>query len=286
MSDDFSSLTTVQQEQILRQATQSTDNQTSSSFLDGLGSAFDSAVEGVGEFIDSRFRRLAQTGLEPGAEIAAPIPPVEATMAESDDQRVRLRVQNFGYFYHDPSNNLIKPLAATGGIVFPYTPNIMLSHTAAYAAQSPTHSNYAQPFYNSSSTDPITVAGTFTAQNQNEARYLLAVLQFLRSVTKMFRGGNFAGNPPPVLRLGGYGNYIFPDVPVVVTNFTYELPDSVDYITAYPNTSNGTLQTDSSRVPTRTSVAITLQPTYSRRTQREFNMKEFSRGNQLNKGFI
>jgi hypothetical protein len=47
----------------------------------------------------------------------------------------------------------------------------------------------------------------------------------------MFTGtDNPAGNPPIILRLSGYGDYVFKNVPVVVNSFSIELPNNVDYI--------------------------------------------------------
>jgi hypothetical protein len=39
-----------------------------------------------------------------------------------------------------------------------------------------------------------------------------------------------AGNPPPVIMLNGYGNYVFKNVPVVVTKMQVELAQDCDYI--------------------------------------------------------
>jgi hypothetical protein len=45
-----------------------------------------------------------------------------------------------------PSDSLLKPLVLTGGLVFPYTPTILIQHTANYNSLQPVHTNY--PFYN------------------------------------------------------------------------------------------------------------------------------------------
>ena len=39
-----------------------------------------------------------------------------------------------------------------------------------------------------------------------------------------------AGAPPPIVKLTGYGDFVFPNVPVVIRNFTVDLPADVDYI--------------------------------------------------------
>ena len=61
----------------------------------------------------------------------------------------------------------------------------------------------------------------FTAQNEEEARYVLASIMFLRLVTKSFRNDDqLAGSPPPVCRLTGHGQNLLPNVPVVVQDFS------------------------------------------------------------------
>lgn len=47
----------------------------------------------------------------------------------------------------------------------------------------------------------------------------------------MFAGSDpKAGNPPPVIFLNGYGNYVFKNIPVVVTSFSTSLSKECDYI--------------------------------------------------------
>jgi hypothetical protein len=47
----------------------------------------------------------------------------------------------------------------------------------------------------------------------------------------MFTGNDpKAGNPPPIVMLNGYGNYVFKNVPVVVTQFQTQLDATCDYI--------------------------------------------------------
>jgi hypothetical protein len=88
------------------------------------------------------------------------------------------------------------------------------------------------------------ITGDFTAQNTVEANYMLAVIHFFRSMTKMFYGQDqnpSRGVPPPLCYLSGYGPYQFDNHPVVITNFTYNLPVDVDYITAYPTNSSNAI---------------------------------------------
>jgi hypothetical protein len=74
---------------------------------------------------------------------------------------------------------------------------------------------------------------TFTAQDTGEANYLLAVITFFKSVTKMFYGQDAErGAPPPLVYLSGLGEYQFNEHPCVVSQFNYNLPSDADYIRA------------------------------------------------------
>jgi hypothetical protein len=63
-----------------------------------------------------------------------------------------------------------------------------MGYKANYQPYDLTHSNYRGYFYKNSAIDAINLRGTFTAQDTTEANYLLAVIHFFRSVTKMFYG--------------------------------------------------------------------------------------------------
>ena len=151
------------------------------------------------------------------------------------DWRVRLRLApNADYLYKVSGNpGILAPLAATDGVIFPYTPTIETSYQAKYDSYDLTHSNYRGYFYKNSMVENISIKGTFTAQDTKEAQYLLAVIHFFKSVTKMFYGQDQqAGTPPPLVYLSGFGKYQFNESPCVVTNFGYSLPNDVDYIRA------------------------------------------------------
>ena len=129
--------------------------------------------------------------------------------------------------------NILAPLATTNGVVFPYTPSVTTSYQAKYNTYDLVHSNYRGVFYQGSGVSEISVRGVFTAQDTSEAAYLLAVIHFFRSVTKMFYGQDEQrGAPPPLVYLTGLGDYQFNAHPAVVTNFEYSLPSDVDYIRA------------------------------------------------------
>jgi hypothetical protein len=232
------------------------------------------------------------------------------------DWRVRISLApNSDYFYNDPNNTLLSPLrsetvgaggggdfAISGignalfggrqrvGVVFPYTPQVQLTHTANYSSQKLTHNNYTQFYYDNSEVQAISISGDFTVQNVNEGQYLLAAVYFFRSVTKMFFGADpKAGNPPPLVYLNGYGQYYLPNVPCVVTSFSHTMPAEVDYMDipepglAIYNPQLTGKRMNSTRLPTTSSITLSLQPVYSRTAQSQnFSLADFSNGALIN----
>ena len=261
-----------------------------------------------------------------------------ASAAGEDDWRVRLSLADSAtIFYKDTStqNSIMAPLIETNGVIWPYTPSIQVSHVANYSTAVLTHSNYSAHFYNNSDVSDITISGEFTVQSQEEGQYLMAAIYFLRASTKMFFGqGANIGNPPPILFLDGYGSHYFPHVPCVITNFTHNLSNDVDYVqvpitqtsledvapVAPPDNPNGAVNylenkglenipqlgrgtnlvkkastqkyttiTSTTRVPTASTVSVTVRPVYSRQNLHDrFNLSEFAQGKLIGdkkKGF-
>ena len=158
-----------------------------------------------------------------------------ATAAAEDDWRVRVSLAaGAGIFYQDPTllpNALMYPLLETNGVIWPYVPQISVTHQANYTPVGLTHSNYPAHFYNNSEVADIQVSGEFTVQGPADGQYLMAAIYFFRAATKMFFGqGANVGNPPPIVFLDGYGSHYFPHVPCVITTFQHTMPAEVDYI--------------------------------------------------------
>lgn len=164
--------------------------------------------------------------------------------AQSSDWRVRLRLApNSNYLYNASPPGILAALKETDGVIFPYTPSIDTAYKANYDPYDLTHSNYRGYFYRGSYVDPVNIRAQFTAQDTKEADYLLAVIHFFRSCTKMFYGQDVQrGSPPPLVYLNGYGDYQFNEHPCVVSQFNYTLPPDVDYIRAQNFLSNNTNQ--------------------------------------------
>ena len=180
------------------------------------------ANDRINEFIQSKIPNNLRPGQQPQYELG-----------QSEDWRVRMSLAPGTSFLYQ---GILAPLKDTDGVIFPYTPNINITYAANYAAAEPTHSNYKIHQYKNSAVDAINITCDFTAQDSAEAEYMLAVIHFFRTVTKMFYGQDSgvikAGTPPPLCFLHGLGAFQFDNHPLVITNFNYILPTDVDYIKA------------------------------------------------------
>ena len=151
------------------------------------------------------------------------------------DWRVRLALAPESKYLYNNQNNagILAPLQKTDGVIFPYTPAINVSYAAQYDPTKLTHSNYTMFQYTSSSVDSVSITCDFTAQDVFEANYMLAVIHFFRSMTKMFYGQDSDpknGTPPPLCYLYGLGGFQFDALPLAINGFNYVLPQDVDYI--------------------------------------------------------
>lgn len=214
-----------------------------------------------------------------------------AAQSITSDTRARLSLSpgSGNILYNDDNNVLLSPLRNTGGIQFPYTPAIQLSYSANYTEQSLAHTNYAQQSYGNSSINQITVTGQFTSNREEEARYVLAVIHFLRSATKMFYGRDEnRGAPPPVLRFSAYGTFMFTNLPVVIAQTTLDLDSNVDYIdvidpelSAIVPSIDGSASSTRTQIPTQLQISMTLIPIVTRTQSLDFSLRDYARGSLL-----
>lgn len=212
------------------------DSSLSSIAQQGVGAA------AAGSGFDPSSARLAVAGLIPGGSIGLKIGGAKVNLnlgGGAPDWRLRVSLaDSANYFYHAQSpadRGIMSPLFGSetqNGVIFPYTPQVQVTHTANYSQQKFTHSNYPGYFYENSEVAAITINGDFTVQNNIEGQYLLAAITFFRACTKMWFGQSkgMLGFPPPMVYLNGYGANYLPNVPCVVTSFSHTMPNDCDYI--------------------------------------------------------
>ena len=209
------------------------------------------------------------------------------------DWRIRLSMPNSMKDVTETDSDLLAPLMKTSGFVFPYTPTVLVSQSANYQSIQPVHTNYPYYSYQNSQVDQMTITGDFFVQNAAEARYWVACIHYLRSITKMNYGIDAdAGQPPPVVRLNGYGDFVFNNVPVIINSFQFDMPKDVDYIST--SIGEGTLQANGPHqdistgptgwAPSTSIVTVNVTPQYSRTTQSTFSLNKFIKGGYMKSG--
>lgn len=180
-----------------------------------------------------------------GQQFSLPTRNQQMAVASPKDWRFRISLSpSANYLYKDANPGILRPLQATNGVIYPYTPSITVNYVANYSTSELTHSNYKIYNYKNSSVESINIVGDFTVQDSAEANYVLAVIHFFKSVTKMFYGQDqnpIRGTPPPLVYLTGFGQYQFDMHPVVITNFTHTFPTDVDYVNAYPTNNSSAI---------------------------------------------
>lgn len=204
----------------------------------------------------------------------------------------------------DTPSNILYPLIQTRGVIFPFTPTVTTGNVAEYDASSFIHSNYGFNAYIRSFAKPISIAAEFTAQTNDEAMYLLAVIHFFRSATKSYFGIKpyaKAGTPPPVLLFNYLGEFQYNNVPVVIKSFDYTYPADVDYVPVYTGGNNTNYRyspsvgvsmpnassSGYSYVPAHMSVTLELDTQYTPIDLRNnFNLDDFRSGKLYNRGYI
>lgn len=194
----------------------------------------------------------------------------------SPDQRVRLYVRDTADWI--TSNNIVKDLDNTNGMLFPYTPEITYNSGAQYANLQVTQMNQDFHYYTHTPAVQIQVTGKFTSRTQEEAKYTFTAFQFLRAVTKMRfgYGDNNAGQPPPILLFSGWGSMMFNQVPCILTQYSFGLPSDVDYV------HYGKYDV---WLPVVNTVSITLIVQHTPDQLVQFNWDKFASGDLVKGGF-
>jgi hypothetical protein len=194
---------------------------------------------------------------------------IQLNAGSKDDWRVRINCE--WNIFNSP---LFAVLQQTGGVVWPYMPNITVSTKAEYNTIPITHANYSQYSYKNSVVDDISISGEFSCETKADAAYWIAATTFFKTATKMFFGqGDLAGNPPIICNLTGYGSHVFDKVPVIIKSFSVDFKDDVNYIQCDPfNNQKYTW------VPILSTITVVVAPVYSRQGLRKFSLQDYARG--------
>lgn len=272
------------------------------SFVLDTGNTLFPGAFGVPDFRDNVFNREIQSRLQQAnAELENVVTKAgtsstfsSANLSKSVDWRARLRPKDGGaeQFYSQlgATDYLLKPIKDSGGLIWQYTPTLYISGSANYDQAESQGSNYPINTFRNSRGPDIPVTSEFTANDIYEARYLLAVMTFLKVATKAYYGDTAVasgryGTPPPVLLFEYLGDHGFNKVPVVVTNYTIELPPDVDYVPV--ETGIGGEGGEVTYVPTNTNITVNLTPTYTpHKLRKRFDLESLANGRAYKDGFI
>lgn len=133
--------------------------------------------------------------------------------------------------YPDSGAAALAPIAATGGLVFPYNPSISEGVAINYDQIDLTHTNESYYAWKNTENVKITISdATWTCDTFENAIYALSVLHFLRSMSFMDFGRFKTGRPPSPMWFSAYGNYAFNRVPVLMNKADWTFPNDVDYV--------------------------------------------------------
>ena len=218
----------------------------------------------------------------------------DETLQKSYDWRARLRPKNGGAerFYSAIPNGdyLMRPISESGGLLWQYTPNLFINGGANYSQHEAQGSNYSINTYINSKMPVLPLTADFTANDEYEARYMLAVMTFVKVATKSYFGDTAVadqmyGTPPPVLLFEYLGEQGFNKVPVVVANYSIQYPDDADYVPVRTSIQGGT--NNVTYVPTKSTITIDLLPTYTpHKLRKRFDLQNISNGTNYKDGFI
>lgn len=207
------------------------------------------------------------------------------------DWRARLRPKRLGekaiYALDNNNNGLLAPLVETGGMVWQYVPQVFASAMVNWTEQQLVGSNYPIYSYMNSTPPTIPISADFTCNNIGEARYLLAVIHFIKCVTKSHFGdasvvsGTF-GTPPPTLLFEYLGEHGFNKVPVIIRTYTIGYEPEVDYVPV-----EGPKPGEITYVPTKSFITLDMVPNYTpHKLRKRFNIDTLRNGKGLKDGFI
>ena len=213
----------------------------------------------------------------------------DETLKDSYDWRARLRPKDGGksQFYQkgESGDYLLRPIEESNGMVWQYTPQIMLQGQSNYDQAHMQGMNYQINTYQNSTPPMLPVSADFTANDIYEARYLLAIFTFLKVCGKGYFGDSAVksgmyGAPPPVLLFEYMGDHMFNKVPVIMQSYNIQLPEEVDYVPVK-------VMDTVTYVPTRCNIMVNLEPTYTpQKLRRKFNLEALTSGEAYKDGFI
>lgn len=114
------------------------------------------------------------------------------------------------------------------------TPSISDTRSVEWDEFQAVHSPGGVPIYNKTKSREFKLSWQLVSRNQDEATINLSILTEIRRWAMPDFGTrhflNRKGSPPPIIEFSLYGENHFKDVPCVMTSYSFNYPDDVDYI--------------------------------------------------------
>ena len=166
-------------------------------------------------------------------------------------------------------------------------PRISETRSVEYDQNTPLHHPGAIMKYKSTGSRTWGISAQLISRNAEEAGQNRDYLNILRSWAMPYYGtgtaqndkmAKYLGAPPPVITLMAYGPKMVGPVKAVLTTYSWDYPNDVDYINTVDT--NGDVQA----VPVIISVTLSLTETYSPAEYSAFSLQKYRDGNMGSAG--
>jgi hypothetical protein len=168
-------------------------------------------------------------------------------------------------------------------IVFEAMPTISENRNVAYDEFTPLHHPGDILKYKSTSARSWSISAKLISRNTEEATKNLKIINTIRAWAMPFYGvgterdkstSQYLGGPPPILTLSAYGKMMVGPISCVLESYSWEFPNSIDYLPAYPDGPN----TVPTPFPVILSVSLNLKESLSPAEYSGFDLIKFKNG--------
>ena len=166
-------------------------------------------------------------------------------------------------------------------VVFDVMPSITEARSVTYKSFTPQHHPGEIMKYEASGARDWNISAKLISRTVDEATWNLNIINMIRGWTMPFYGEGTASNagtdsylgaPPPIITLKAYGERMIGPVKCVLTNYSWDFPNDIDYIQA--NSTGGAKVP----FPVILTVTLSLKETWSPAEFSGFDLMAFKQG--------
>lgn len=170
-------------------------------------------------------------------------------------------------------------------IIFDNMPTLTENRSASYKGFTPIQHPGEILKYEGSSSRTWSINVVLTSRSTTEAAKNLRIVQLIRSWVMPFYGqgtandpstAKYLGAPPPILTLTAYGSKIVSPAKCVLESYSWDWPNTVDYI----NAATGDTSDNAELIPfpVAITVSLSLRETWSPAEYSAFNLSQYRMG--------